>query len=157
MLGHGHLGQVERLENGELRRPLHVGKSAVVHLEALERGEVEEGPREAWLGRRIEHVDVDFTDAAEPEGMEPAVDNGQVAIEAPPVHDESEAADEHVRAGREDAGDRADHPLCSAAFLRWERLARVEVEEGLVEQAAPPRRENRRPPDVAEGQVGEDG
>jgi hypothetical protein len=45
---------------------------------------VEEGPREAWLGRRVEHVDVDFTDAAEPEGTEPAVDDGQVAIEAPP-------------------------------------------------------------------------
>jgi hypothetical protein len=36
-------------------------------------------------------------------------------------------------------------------------LARVEVEEGLVEQVAPPRRENRRPTGVAEGEEGEDG
>jgi len=91
------------------------------------------------------------------EGAEPAVDDVQAAVEAPPVHDEAEAPDADARPGGEDVRDRADEPVAAAAFLRGERLARVEVEEGLIEQAAPPRRENRRPPGVAEGEEGEDG
>jgi hypothetical protein len=68
-------------------------------------------------------------DATEREGMEPAVDDGQVAGEVLPVHDEAKAADAHVWAGSEDVGDCPDHRVASAAFLRWERLASVEVEE----------------------------
>jgi hypothetical protein len=59
------------------------GKSAAVHLQGLEEGEVEEGSRETWLGRRIEHVDVEFPDTTKREGAEPAVDDGQVAGETP--------------------------------------------------------------------------
>uniref|UniRef100_A0A0A9FQK7 Uncharacterized protein n=1 Tax=Arundo donax TaxID=35708 RepID=A0A0A9FQK7_ARUDO len=159
VLGHVHIGQVERPEGGEPRRRRQpgVGKYAAVHLEGFEGGELEEGPWEGGLGGRVEHVDVDFSDAVAREGAEPAVDDAQAVGDAPPVHDEAEAADADVRAGGEDVGDRADDPVATAAFLRRELLARVEVEEGLVEQAAPPRREHRRPPGVAEGEVGEDG
>jgi hypothetical protein len=71
------------------------GKSAAVHLQGLEEGEVEEGSRETWLGRRIEHVDVEFPDTTKRDGAEPAVDDGQVAGEALPVHvhDEAKAVD----------------------------------------------------------------
>jgi hypothetical protein len=65
----------------------------------------------------------------EREDVEPAIDDGQVAGEALPVHDEAKAVDAHVRAGSEDVGDYPDHPVASAAFLRWERLASIEVKE----------------------------
>jgi hypothetical protein len=78
-------GQVQGLENRELWRPLRVRKSAAVHLQGLEEGEVEEGPRETWLGHRIEQVDVEFPDATEHEGAEPAINDGQVAGEGLPV------------------------------------------------------------------------
>ena len=129
----------------------------MIHFEGFEGGELEEGPRKSGHGDCVEHVDVDFPRAVTREGSEPAVDDGQAIVKPPPVHDEPETPDADARPGGEDVGDRADEPAAAAALLRWERLARVEVQEGLVEQAAPSRRENCRAPGVAEGEQGEDG
>jgi hypothetical protein len=53
----------------------------------------------------MECSDMVTLDATEREGTEPAIDDGQVAGEALPIHDEVKAADAHVRAGSEDVGD----------------------------------------------------
>jgi hypothetical protein len=46
----------------------------------------------------VECCDMVTLDATEREGVEPAFDDGQVAGEAMPIHDEAKAADAHVRA-----------------------------------------------------------
>jgi hypothetical protein len=56
----------------------------------------------------MECSDMVTLDATEREGTEPAIDDGQVAGEALPIHDEVKAADAHVRAGSEDEVKAAD-------------------------------------------------